>query len=120
MEILPHLGKAQHRRTHSAGEDIESHQFADGERASDYKLGSKIKNPCGDQLANELHSLARGIAKPDDPEACRNITRELFLPTALHLRLNGHGLERFDTSHCLNQKGLVFGAARELFIKSFT
>ena len=44
VEILPHLREAQHRCAHSAGEDVECHQLADGERAIDHQLGAEVKD----------------------------------------------------------------------------
>ena len=104
MEILPHLCEAQHRRTYSAGEDIKCHQFADCERTINYKLGSEIENSGGDQFADELHSLACGVAESDDAEARGDIASELLLPTSLHLRLDSHGLKRLNTCHGLDQE----------------
>ena len=52
MEILPHLRKAQHGRAHPSCKNIKCHQLADRERTINHKLGAKIKNPGGDQLAD--------------------------------------------------------------------
>src|SRR5262249_10654857 len=42
MEILPHLGKAEHRSTHPPCKDIECHQLADRQRTIDHEPGAKI------------------------------------------------------------------------------
>jgi hypothetical protein len=46
--------------------------------------------------------LACGVTQADDPEARRDIAGKLFLPAPLHLRLERHGLERFDSGHALD------------------
>jgi hypothetical protein len=102
MKILPGLRQAQHRRTHAAGQQVEGDQLADGEIAVDDQLRPKIENPRRDQLADELHGLACGVTQADDPEARRDIAGKLFLPAPLHLRLERHGLERFDSGHALD------------------
>jgi hypothetical protein len=62
-------------------------------------------------------TLARGVAEAQHPEARGCVTGELFFPTALHLRLDRHGLERLDAGHALDQEGLVLGAALEFLIQ---
>ena len=117
MEVLPHLRQAQHRRAHPAGQHVEGDQLADGEVAVDDQPGAEIQRRGGDQLADELHRLARGIAEADDPEARRDIAGELLLPAALHLRLDRHRLERLDAGDALDQEGLVLGAAAEFLVE---
>ena len=117
MKILPDLGEPQHRRAHPSGQHIESNQLADREAAVDDELGAKKQDAGGDQLAHELHRLARHVAEAEHPEARSNVASELLLPAALHLRLDRHGLERFDAGHAFHQKGLVLGAARKLFVE---
>ena len=117
MEILPHLRKAQHRCAHPSCKDIKCHQLADGERAINHQLGAEIKDPGGDQLADQLDGLARGVAQADDPEARGDVAGELLFPAALHLRLDGHRLERLNAGYALDQKGLVLGATRELLVE---
>ena len=47
----------------------------------------------------------------------RDVAGELLFPAAMHLRLDRHRLQRLDAGDALDQEGLVFGAARELFIE---
>src|SRR5207244_12936069 len=61
--------------------------------------------------------LCRCVADDESPEARRHVTGELFFPAALHLRLDGHGLERLDAGHALDQKSLVLGAALEFLVQ---
>ncbi len=117
MKILPELREAQHRRADPAGQDVEGHELADRQVAVDHQLGAAIEDAGGDQLADELHHLARRVAEAQDPEARRHVAGELFFPAALHLRLDRHRLERLDPGHALDQKGLVFGAAPEFFVQ---
>ena len=85
--------------------------------AFDDQLGAEIEDAGGDDLADELHHLARGVAEAQDPEARGHIAGELFFPAALHLRLDRHGLERLDPGHALDQEGLVLGAALEFLVQ---
>ena len=85
--------------------------------AFDDQLGAEIKDAGGDDLADELHHLARGIAEAQDAKTRGHVTGELFLPSALHLRLDRHGLERLDPGDALDQEGLVLGAALEFLIQ---
>src|SRR6516165_11992518 len=117
MKILPDLGEPQHRRAHPSGQHIESNQLADREAAVDDELGAKKQDAGGDQLAHELHRLARHVAEAEHPEARSDVASELLLPAALHLRLDRHGFERFDAGHAFHQKGLVLGAARKLLVE---
>ena len=72
------------------------------EVAFDDEFRPKKQDSCGDDFADELHRLARCVIKADHPEACRYITRKLLFPAALHLRLDGHGLERFHAGHAFD------------------
>src|SRR5208283_3105375 len=87
------------------------------ERAINHQLGAEIKDPGGDQLADQLDGLARRIAEAEDPKARGDVAGELLFPAALHLRLDGHGLERLNACYALDQKGLVLGAAYEFLVK---
>jgi hypothetical protein len=42
MEVLPHLGKAQHRRADATGQDVEGDQLADRQAAVDDEPGAEI------------------------------------------------------------------------------
>src|SRR4029077_11781119 len=86
----------------------------------DDQLGTVIENTGGDELADELHHLARGVGKAQNPEAGGHITGELLFPSSLHLRLDRHRLERLDTGHTLDQEGLILGATPEFFVQSAT
>ena len=44
MEILPHLGEAEHRLAHPASQHVKGDELADGKIALDDKLGAKIQN----------------------------------------------------------------------------
>jgi hypothetical protein len=101
------------RRAHAAGQDVERDQFADRQGAIDDELGATIEDTCRDDLADELHRLACAVAEAEHPEARGDVAGELLLPAPLHLRLDRHRLERLDTGHALDQKGLVLGAALE-------
>ena len=59
VEILPDLRQPQHRRADAAGQHVEGDELADGELAVDHQLGAEIEHRRGDQLADELHGLAR-------------------------------------------------------------
>ena len=117
VKVLPDLREAQHRRAHPAGQDVEGDEFADRQAAVDHQLGAEIEHAGGDDLADELHHLARGVAEAQDPEARGHVAGELLFPAALHLRLDRHGLERLDPGHALDQEGLVLGAAPEFLIQ---
>src|SRR5262245_201197 len=117
VKVLPYLRETEHRRAHPASQDVEGHQLADRQAAVDDELGTEIEEAGGDDLADELHHLARGVAETEDPETRRYVTGELFFPAALHLRLDRHGLERLDTGHALDQKRLVLSAALELLVQ---
>ena len=58
------------------------------------------------------------LLRLDDPEARGHVGRELLLPAPLHLRLDGHGLERFDAGDALDQERLVLRAAAELLVET--
>ena len=90
MKVLPDLRKSQHRRTHPAREHVESDELAHGEVAVDHQPCAVIQSSGNDQLVDELHTLARGIAEADDLEARSDIAGELLLPAPLHLRLDRH------------------------------
>ena len=113
MEVLPDLRETQHRRVHPAGQDIEGDEFADRQAAVDDQLGAEIKDARGDDLADQLHHLACGVAEAQDPEAGGHVTGELLFPSPLHLRLDRHCLERLDPGDALDQERLVLRAALE-------
>src|SRR6266508_4660564 len=117
VKVLPNLRETQHRRAHPASQEVEGHQLADRQAAVDDQLGAEIEQARGDDLADELHHLARGVAEAQHPEARGYVTGELFFPTALHLRRDRHGLERLDAGHALDQEGLVLGAALEFIVQ---
>ena len=117
MEILPHLRQTQHRRAHPAGQDVEGHQLADRQAAVDHQLGAEIEDGGGDDLADELHHLARGVAEAQHPEAGRHVAGKLLFPAALHLRLDRHGLQRLDAGDALDQERLVLRAALEFLVE---
>ena len=117
VKVLPDLRKTQHRCAHPAGQDVEGHQLADRQAAVDDQLGAEIEDAGGDDLADELHHLARGVAEAQHPKARGHVTGELLFPAALHLRLDRHGLERLDPGHALDQEGLVLGAASEFLVQ---
>ena len=117
MEVLPHLRETQHRRADPACQNVEGDEFADRQAAVDHQLGTKIQKAGGNDLADELHCLARGVAKAQDPEARGHVSGELFFPAALHLRFDRHGLERLNPGYALDQKGLVLCAAPEFLVQ---
>ena len=117
MEVLPDLREAQHGRVHPAGQNVEGHEFADRQVAIDDQLGAEIEDAGGDDLADELHDLACGVAEAEDTEAGGDVAGELLFPAALHLRLDRHGLERLDAGDAFDQKGLVLGAALEFLVQ---
>src|SRR4051794_38823673 len=63
MKVLPDLRQTEHRRTHPASQDIEGHKLADRKIPIDDKLGTAIEYAGGDDLADELHGLARAVAE---------------------------------------------------------
>src|SRR4029079_14925285 len=56
---------------------------------------------------------ARGIAETQDAETGGDVTGKLLFPVALHLRLDGNGLERLDAGDAFDQECLVLRAALE-------
>src|SRR6185312_5912157 len=117
VEVLPELRQPQHRRGNATGKDVEGHELPDRKRAADHEPGPEIQDGRGDDLAHELYELACSIAETQHAEARSHVARELFLPAALHLRLDRHGLERLDTCHALDQEGLVLSAALEFLVE---
>jgi hypothetical protein len=117
VKVLPNLRETQHRRAHAAGQDVKGDELAYRQAAFDNQLGTEIEDAGGDDLADELHDLARGVAEAQDPEARGHITGELLFPATLHLRLDRQGLERLDPGHALDQEGLVLGTAPEFLIE---
>src|SRR5262249_17223014 len=74
MKVLPYLRETQHRGAHPASQDVEGHELAYrqaavddelgyGQGAVDDELGTEIEQARGDDLADELHHLARGVAE---------------------------------------------------------
>src|SRR5205085_3829263 len=104
----------QHRRADPAGQDVECDEFADRQAAIDHQPRTEIKYGGGDDLADELHDLACGVAEAEHPKTGADITCELLFPAALHLRLDRHRLQRLDPGDTLDQKRLVLGAAAKL------
>ena len=117
MEVLPHLRQAQHRRGDPPGQHVEGDELADRERALDDQPGAEIKGQRGDDLADQLHRLARGVAEADDAEARRDIAGELLLPAPLHLRLDRHRFQRLDPGDAFDEERLVLGAAAEFLVE---
>src|SRR5262249_20819125 len=117
VEVLPNLGKPQHRRADPAGQDIESDELADGEVAIDDKPGAVIKHPCRHQLVDELDKLACRVGETENLEARGDVGGELILPAALHLRLDRHRLERLHATDALHQKRLGLGTSLEFFVE---
>jgi hypothetical protein len=118
VEVLPDLGEPQHRRADPAGQDIEGDKLADRQGAVDDEPGAEIEHGRGHQLVDELNKLACGVSEAQNLEARRDVGGELILPAALHLRLDGHRLERFDAADALHQKRLVLGATLECLVEA--
>src|SRR5216684_6065594 len=118
VEILPNLRQAQHWGADATRKNVEGHELPDGEAAVNDELCPVEQDCGGNQLADELHGLARRVAEADHAEARRHVTGELLLPAALHLRFHRHRLERLDPGHALDQECLVLGAAPEFFVKT--
>src|SRR5262249_41917960 len=97
MKALPYLRETQHRGAHPASQDVEGDELANRQAAVDDELGTEIEEAGGDDLADELHHLARGVAETEDPETRRYVTGQLFFPAGLHLRLARPGLEPSQT-----------------------
>ena len=70
------------------------------------------------RFIDKLNRLACCIAQADDAEARGHVTGKLFLPAALHLRLDRHGLQRLNAGDAFDQEGLVLCAAAELLVES--
>ena len=118
MEILPDLGEPQHRHADARGQHVERDELADGQIAADHKPGAEVKRCRDDQLVDHLDRLARRIVQAEHAEARGHIAGELLLPSALHLRLDRHGLQRLDARDALDQEGLVLGSAIEFLIEA--
>ena len=69
-------------------------------------------------MPEQLHDLAGRVAKADNAKARGDIAGQLFLPAALHLRLDSHRFERLNGSNALDQECLTFGAARKFLIQA--
>ncbi len=117
MEVLPDRGKAQHRRAHAAGHDVEGNELAHGQCAVDDELRANEQDGGGDELADQLHRVARDVAEAEHAEARADVARQLLLPFALDLRLDRHRFERLDAGDALDQQSLVFRAAAEFFVE---
>ena len=117
MKILPQLGEPQHRGGHAGRQHVERHELADRQASIDHEPCAEIQQRRHVELVDELHALACHVAEVDDPEACRNVAGELFFPAPLHLRLDGHRLERLDACDAFHQKRLVLCAALEFFVQ---
>src|SRR5215472_3415146 len=102
VEVLPNLGKPQHRRAHPASQDVEGDELVNGEIASDDKPGAEIKQPGRHQLVDQLHKLACRVPESENLEARGDVGSELILPTALHLRFDRHRLERLHATDALH------------------
>ena len=101
----------------AGGQHVEGDKFADGEAALDDELCAKVQYSGNHRFIDKLNRLACRIAQADDAEARGHVTGELFLPAALHLRLDRHGLQRLDAGHAFDQEGLILGAAPELLVE---
>ena len=71
MKVLPDLREAQHRRVDPARQNIEGDKLADRQIPIDDQLGAEIQESGSDDLADELHDLARRIAEAQDAESWR-------------------------------------------------
>jgi hypothetical protein len=69
VKVLPNLRQPQHRRADAAGKDIEGDELADRKITVDDQLGAKIEGKRHDELADQLHRLARPIGEARDAEA---------------------------------------------------
>src|SRR6185295_2860234 len=107
MKILPDLRETQHRRVDPASQNVEGHKLADRQGSIDNQPGAEIQQSGGDDFADELNHLARRIAEAQDLKAGAYVAGELLLPTALHLRLDCHRLERLNPGNAFDEKGLV-------------
>src|SRR5262249_5372358 len=76
MRNLPDLGEPRPRAAHPSGQHIESNQLADREAAVDDELGAKKQDAGGDQLAHELHRLARHVAEAEQRNHMMSNRRE--------------------------------------------
>src|SRR4029077_9728459 len=63
VKVLPNLRETQHRRAHAAGQDVKAYELAYRQAAFDNQLGTEIEDAGGDDLVDELHDLARGVAE---------------------------------------------------------
>jgi hypothetical protein len=117
VKVLPDLREPQHRRAHAPSQDVERHQLAHRQAAIDDQLRAEIENAGGDDLVDELHHLARGVAEAEHPEARGHVARKLLFPAALHLRFDRHGLERLDPGHAFDEKGLILCAEAEFLVQ---
>src|SRR5215467_9952767 len=118
MKVLPDLREPQHGRIHATCQNIEGDEFANRQRAINDQLRAEIEDASGDDLADELHDLASRIAEAQNAETGSYVTGKLLFPPSLHLRFDGHGLERLDTRDALDKESLVLGAALEFLIEA--
>ena len=116
MKILPDLRKPKYRLTNSSGQHVEGNEFSDAKAAVNYQFGANIQGHRSSDLADQLNALTGDIAEIGDAEAGGDISRQLFLPSSLHLRLNRHRFERFNAGDAFHQEGLVFCAASKFLI----
>ena len=117
VKVLPDLRQSQDRRADPAGEHVEGDEFTHRQVAAHHKLGAVEERRRCHELADELDGLAGDIAEAQDAETGCDITGELFLPAALHLRFDRHRLQRLNTGDAFDEKRLVLGAAPKLLIE---
>jgi hypothetical protein len=118
VEVLPDLSEPEHRRAHPSRQDAEGDELADGEAAVDHQHRADIEDGGVDQLADQLHRLACGIAQADHAKARRHVAGELLFPAALHLRLDRHRLQGLDRGDALDQERLILGTAPEFLVEA--
>ena len=63
VEVLPGLGESQHRSADAAREQIEGDELAHRDAAVNDLLRAYVQDRRRDQLADELNSLAGGVAQ---------------------------------------------------------
>ena len=84
----------------------------------DHQVGSPPDDQQRGDLAEKARNLIGDIVEVLGAKGCSHIVRQLLLPAALYLWLDGLGFHCLHSRHRLGQEGLVGGAVAELVIQA--
>lgn len=105
--------------------DVVAAQFAAEEADAEIRLNKGSLLPEVNLVGNSGRNWGQNITVPGREDSSQvlvqlTIARQLLFPAALHLRLDGEGLQRLDTGDALDQERLILRPAIELLIKAVT